>query len=310
MTQETKKIGNIKEVIGLTKDKVLSDVLNDYVSNSDIISDIADANTNTKILGAKATKDAIDNKASALDIPTKVSDLTNDVPYLTSSDISNKVDKVTGKGLSTEDFTSEEKTKLANIDAEANKYVHPIYDSHTKGLYKIAVDNTGHVNSVSEVTKADITGLGIPSQDTTYGEATTSTAGLMSASDKSKLNGLSNVTVDSELSSSSENPVQNKVVNGLATRLSALETSTVSIEFISTGEDLPQTGVGNKIYFVESDDSETENEYDEFVWTGTSWEKVGTKTIDLTGYARISELKNYINMSIDSNGDVNLIFTY
>lgn len=35
----------------------------------------------------------------------------------------NKVDKVQGKGLSTEDFTTEEKTKLAGIEAEANKTV-------------------------------------------------------------------------------------------------------------------------------------------------------------------------------------------
>ena len=35
--------------------------------------------------------------------------------------LSNKVDKETGKGLSTEDYTSAEKTKLTNIENEANK---------------------------------------------------------------------------------------------------------------------------------------------------------------------------------------------
>lgn len=34
-----------------------------------------------------------------------------------------KVDKVIGKGLSTEDYTSEDKTKLANIESEANKTI-------------------------------------------------------------------------------------------------------------------------------------------------------------------------------------------
>lgn len=48
--------------------------------------------------------------------------------------------------------------------------------------------------------------------NTTYGLATTSSNGLMSYSDKSKLNGLSNITVDTELSASSTNPVQNKAV--------------------------------------------------------------------------------------------------
>lgn len=37
----------------------------------------------------------------------------------------NKVEKINGKTLSTNDFTNEEKNKLANIEAEANKYVHP-----------------------------------------------------------------------------------------------------------------------------------------------------------------------------------------
>ncbi len=57
----------------------------------------------------------------------------------------------------------------------------------------------------------------IAATDTTYAEATTSAAGLMSAADKEKLNGIATgankTTVDSSLSSSSTNPVQNKVIN-------------------------------------------------------------------------------------------------
>lgn len=54
-------------------------------------------------------------------------------------------------------------------------------------------------------------------KDVVPGEASTSTAGLMSASDKTKLNGIATgankITVDNSLSSSSTNPVQNKVIN-------------------------------------------------------------------------------------------------
>lgn len=45
-------------------------------------------------------------------------------------------------------------------------YTHPSYSAKTSGLYKITVDGTGHVSGVTSVTKADITGLGIPGQDT------------------------------------------------------------------------------------------------------------------------------------------------
>lgn len=60
------------------------------------------------------------------------------------------------------------------------------------GLYKITTNAQGHVTAATAVTKNDITALGIPAQDTntTYGVATTSANGLMSSSDKSKLNGI------------------------------------------------------------------------------------------------------------------------
>ena len=60
----------------------------------------------------------------------------------------------------------------------------------SSGLYKVASTAQGHIASLTAVAKADITALGIPAQDTTYSAATTSTAGLMSASDKTKLNGI------------------------------------------------------------------------------------------------------------------------
>lgn len=50
-------------------------------------------------------------------IPTKTSDLTNDSGFLTEhQDISGKVDKIAGKGLSSNDYTDTEKTKLAGLD--------------------------------------------------------------------------------------------------------------------------------------------------------------------------------------------------
>lgn len=117
----------------------------------------------------------------------------------TTVDLSGKVDKVAGKGLSTNDYTTAEKTKLAGIAEGANRYVHPSYTAKTSGLYKVTVDATGHVSAVAAVTKGDITALGIPGQDTTYPEATTAKAGLMSAADKSKLDGMT-IATDAEVS--------------------------------------------------------------------------------------------------------------
>lgn len=56
--------------------------------------------------------------------PTNVSAFTNDAGYLTQhQDISGKVDKVSGKGLSTNDYTTAEKNKLAGIESGADENV-------------------------------------------------------------------------------------------------------------------------------------------------------------------------------------------
>ena len=52
------------------------------------------------------------------------------------------------------------------------------------------MDGTGHVSAATAVAKSDITALGIPESDTTYSAATTSAEGLMSAADKTKLDGV------------------------------------------------------------------------------------------------------------------------
>ena len=76
-------------------------------------------------------------------------------------------------------MSSSDKSKLDGIAAGANKYSHPGYTSKSNGFYKVTVDGTGHVSATTAVTKADITGLGIPAQDTTYSAATSSTLGLV-----------------------------------------------------------------------------------------------------------------------------------
>ena len=90
--------------------------------------------------------------------------------------LADKVDKVDGKGLSSNDFTSAEKKKLAGIAEGATKYVHPTYTAKDSGLYKITVDGNGHVSATAPVGKSDITALGIPSTNTTYSNFKAATA--------------------------------------------------------------------------------------------------------------------------------------
>ena len=48
-----------------------------------------------------------------------------------------------------------------------SNYQHPSHTAHESGLYKITTDGLGHVSNATSVTKADITALGIPAQNTT-----------------------------------------------------------------------------------------------------------------------------------------------
>lgn len=91
---------------------------------------------------------------STTEIPSKTSDLTNDSGFVTDaamqSALDQKVDKVAGKGLSTEDFTSAEKAKLAGIEAGAQVNTITGVKGDAEAAYR-----TGDVN----ITKANV-GLG------------------------------------------------------------------------------------------------------------------------------------------------------
>ena len=78
-----------------------------------------------------------------------------------------KVDKVEGKGLSSNDYTDEEKAKLAGIAENANNYVHPEFPTLSSGIYKMQVNN-GHVSRAVKAEKADILALGFEDPAAAY----------------------------------------------------------------------------------------------------------------------------------------------
>lgn len=65
------------------------------------------------------------------------SDANKPVSTAQQTALDGKVDKVTGKGLSTNDYTTDEKNKLAGVAANANNYSLPTAASGTKGGVKV-----------------------------------------------------------------------------------------------------------------------------------------------------------------------------
>lgn len=70
-----------------------------------------------------------------------ITELQEDVKQL-QTDVKNKVDKVSGKGLSTNDYTTAEKNKLAGIAANANNYTLPTATDSTLGGIKTGFVST------------------------------------------------------------------------------------------------------------------------------------------------------------------------
>ena len=220
-----------------------------------------------------------------------------------------------GKGLSSNDYTSAEKTKLSGIAEGANKYVHPSYTAQKSGLYKVTVDASGHVSATTAVAKADITGLGIPAQDTTYADATTSTHGLMSAADKTKLDGVATGAQANKIESVKVNgtaltPDSSKAVNvdlsayaksaDVTKEIASAVSGVTQIDY-SVVEALPSTGKKGVIYLVANSGSGN-NIYDEYIYINSKFEKLGSREMDLSSYAKKTDIPTKVSSLTNDSG--------
>jgi hypothetical protein len=264
----------------------------------------------------------------------------------------------TGKGLSTNDYTTAEKTKLSGIAEGANKYVHPSYTAQKSGLYKVTVDAAGHVSGATAVAKADITGLGIPAQDTTYSnmapatasaagksglvpapaagkqasflrgdgtwvvpenttyaDATTSTHGLMSVNDKKKLDAIASGAQANKIESVKVNgtaltPDSSKAVNvdlsayaksaDVTKEIASAVSGVTQIDY-SVVETLPSTGKKGIIYLVANSDSGN-NIYDEYIYINSKFEKLGSREMDLSSYAKKTDIPTKVSSLTNDSG--------
>lgn len=101
---------------------------------------------------------------------TKLQTNINNLQSTMNTELAKKVGKVTvagsGNAVTTASISGD--TLTLTKGATYNNYVHPAGSAPSKasGFYKFSTDSTSHVASVTAVTKADITALGIPSQNT------------------------------------------------------------------------------------------------------------------------------------------------
>lgn len=291
-------------------------------------------------VNVNADWDAVTGDAAILhkpSIPTATSDLTNDSGFITVNDVpegaaasstvplmdgtasvgtetafargdhvhpsdTTKVDKVAGKGLSTNDYTTAEKNKLSGIEASANNYTLPTASASILGGVKVGANLT----ITNGVLSADAQAVD---------EATTTSSGLMSAADKVKLNGIAagaddnvieSITVNNAATTVTNKTVNitvptnnNQLTNGAGYQTASDVSSAIAnaigdlegVEF-SIVQNLPTTGDSGVIYLIADTHSDSNDSYDEYIWLSdiSAYEKIGNTDVDLSSYYNTTNL--------------------
>lgn len=216
--------------------------------------------------------------------------------------LAGKVDKVAGKSLSTNDYTTDEKNKLAGL----NNYTLPAATAGALGGVKVG-------------TNLSISSEGVlSSKDTTYSAATTSAAGLMSSADKTKLNGVAtsaqvNVIESIKVNGAALTPSSkavditvptnnNQLANGAgyqtATQVQTLIAAAGHLKRAKV-DTLPTTNIDtNTIYMVLKSSGSTGDIYNEYMYIDSKWELIGSSQADLSGYVKFTD--QITNAEIDT----------
>lgn len=125
----------------------------------------------------------------------------------------------------------------------------------------IEVDASGKISVVVDSAFDGYSPEDFAESEHTHSNATTSKAGFMSSSDKSKLNGIATgankTTVDGSFSPTSSNPIQNKVVteyinghNTVHATLLSWESRQISFSAIGTNISVPELATANELLII------------------------------------------------------------
>lgn len=291
------------------------------------------------------TAQTITEKAVNITVPTKVSELTNDKSYLVAADISGKenssnkvttvsststdtqypsakavytglngkVDKVSGKTLSTNDYTNAEKSKLAGIADSAQ--VNVIESIDVNGTVQTITDKNVSITVPTKVSELSNDKNYLTSYTETDPVFKASAAYGITSSNISTWNGKQDKITFNKTYNASTNkaatmqdiPTNNsQLTNGAGYQTSAqVQTAINSALAGITGIDfqvvtsLPTTGVKGTIYLV-ANGGENNNSYDEYVYVNSKWEKIGTTQVDLSNYLQTTDLVEFTNDEIDT----------
>ncbi len=161
---------------------------------------------------------------------------------------------------------TKEQVGLGNV-ANVGTDTEPTYDSENN------VSSGGVFNALE--TKVDkIEGKGLSDQNFTY-EEKTKLAGLSNYDDTeiaARVTETENAITLLNGDSSTEGSVSKKIADAIG--------EITEIDFVVVAE-LPETGRKGTVYFVRGEGSETEQQYNEYVWLDSAWEQLGKSVVEI-----------------------------
>lgn len=263
-------------------------------------------------------------------LPTKTSQLTNDSGFITTADIPEgaaasttvpkmdgtaavgselafargdhvhpsdtaKVDKVEGKGLSTNDYTTAEKEKPSGVEDNANNYTLPDATSSVKGGVSVGtnIDVSGGKISVKNGTASQ---KGVVQLSSAVNSDSTALAATPSA-----------VKQAYDLANGKQSPATTLAGYGITDaytkeQVDGLVSSALHYKGSKdTYDDLPTEGntVGDVWNIVTADATHGVNAGDNVAWNGESWD-VLAGTVDLSAYLLGTDLVPITNAELDT----------
>lgn len=239
--------------------------------------------------------------------------------------LNGKVDKETGKGLSTNDLTDALKTKYDNAATKVDQIIETGGEPNVIETVKVngtalTPDSKKAVNVPVPTKTSDLTNDSNFVEDASY----VHTDNNFTTALKNKLNGIATgaevnaintikvngttQTITSKAVNITVPTNNNQLTNGAGYQTSsdvqsAINSAISGITGISfeVVQSLPATGKTGVIYLVPNSGS-APNIYDEYIWlsSSSSYEKIGTTDVDLSGYQLSSELVAVTNAEIDT----------
>ena len=192
--------------------------------------------------------------------------------------LAGKVDTVSGKGLSTNDYTTAEQTKLSGIEAGAEVNV----------IESITVNGSTVTPTSKAVALTIPTALSSLSDDSTHR--------LVTDTEKSTWGGKQDALVFNTAYDASTNKA------ATMTDISDAISGITGIEF-EIVQALPQEGETGVIYLIlQSPAGSGQDIYDEYIWLSSSstYEKIGSTAVDLSDYVKEEDLVAITNAEIDA----------